>query len=86
MSTSHARIPDGTPPGKLAKTELHRLFIDRYRPYSETYGKTVHPFPVAILYRPSVILTDGAYYGKPESVAFRFLGRPVETVEDEPCV
>ena len=37
------------------------------------YSEAVHSFPVAILYGPTVVLTNGTDNGKPKTVAFRSL-------------
>ena len=62
------------------------LFVDGYHADSEIYSEAVHSFPVAILYGPTVVLTNGTDDGKPKTVAFRSLRGTVEAVEDEPCI
>lgn len=49
------------------------LFVDGYHADSEIYSEAVHSFPVAILYGPTVVLTNGTDNGKPKTVAFRSL-------------
>lgn len=51
----------------------YKQFVDGYHADSEIYSEAVHSFPVAVLYGPTVVLTNGTDNGKPKTVAFRSL-------------